>query len=184
LLNGALIASSLVAVVWIFPSAGALQRNAARNYPQQAVQYLQAHPVEGPLWNEYGWGGYLIWARHPQHHVFIDGRADIYEYSGILSDYLRIERLDSDALALLRKYDIRASLVRRNSPLSTLLRTAPGWQAVYRDDLSELFVYQDPAAAPEISSLAASPSEDFPASADLSPRSELRQAQFETVPNR
>ncbi|MBI2819852.1 MAG: hypothetical protein HYX73_07720, partial [Acidobacteria bacterium] len=41
LLNGALIASSLVAVVWIFPSAGALQRNAARNYPQQAVQYLQ-----------------------------------------------------------------------------------------------------------------------------------------------
>ena len=184
LLNGALVVPMLAALFWIFPSEGALHEQAANSYPLRAVKYLQAHSVAGPLWNEYGWGGYLIWARHPQHRVFIDGRADIYEYGGVLSDYLRIDRLDSRALALLRKYDIRASLVRRNSPLSTLLRTAPGWQAVYRDDLSELFVYQDPAPALEIPSRAASPSKKFPASAALLPQSELRQAQFATVPNR
>ncbi|MBI3933418.1 MAG: hypothetical protein HY316_01920, partial [Acidobacteria bacterium] len=183
LLNGALVVAMLAALFWIFPSEGALQEQAANSYPQRAVQYLQDHPIEGSLWNEYGWGGYLIWARHPKHRVFIDGRADIYEYSGILSDYLRIDRLHPDALSLLRKYDIRASLVRRNSPLGTLLRTAPGWSPVYADKVSELLVFQVPAPALEIPSLAASPSKEFPASAALLPQSELRQAHFETVPN-
>ena len=184
LLNGALIVSMLVAIVWTFPSEAALQETAARGYPQQAVKYLQEHPVEGPLLNEYDWGGYLIWARYPQDRVFIDGRADIYEYSGVLTDFSGIINLRSDTLSLLRKYDIRASLLRRKSPLSTLLRTAPGWDSVYRDELSEIFVYRDSSPSPATPPLITAQPEALSAFAAPPTQSEMRQGPWPAVPNR
>ena len=184
LFNAALAVPMLVAIVWIFPSESALREQAESSYPQGAVEYLQIHPIEGPLWNEYAWGGYLIWARHPQHRVFIDGRADIYEYSGVLADYMRIVRLHSGTLSLLQKYDIRASLVRRDSPLGTLLRSAPGWSPAYADEVSELFVYRGSSAMTETVSRMSSPAKESPASVALATQPELRQAHFDTVPNR
>jgi hypothetical protein len=184
LLNAALMASMIVAFFWMFPSQTELQQHTAKDYPHHAVQYLRDHPVEGPLWNEYVWGGFLIWARYPEHRVFIDGRTDIYEYSGTFSDYIRIARLDTATLALLHKYDIRASLVRRDSALGTLLHAAPGWTSVYRDELSEVFVYDASSPVLKTASPAEFPAGRFTASAALVQQSELRQALFPTVPNR
>jgi len=111
-------------------------------YPRQAVEYLREHPVAGPMFNEYGWGGYLIWKLGPEHKVFIDGRADIYEYAGVLSDYLRISQLDPDTLFLLRKYEVEGCLLERKAPLATLLAALPDWERVYSDKVSTLFVHK------------------------------------------
>lgn len=140
-LNFALIALLLFGVVKFFPSAQAVEQVVDQSYPQNAVAFLRDHPVPGPMLNEYGWGGYLIWSVHPVHKVFIDGRADIYEYGGVLSDYLSIVRLEPDTLRLLRKYRIQSCLVRRDDPLSTLLTALPDWQRVYADDISVIFVH-------------------------------------------
>ena len=139
-LNAALLAMVAVGLVAFFPSDREQQRLAGEHFPLKAVEYLRSHPVRGPMLNEYGWGGYLIWALSPQHKVFIDGRADIYEYAGVFQDYLSIIRLDPPTLRLLRKYGIESCLIQRKAPLATLLAALPDWEQVYADDVSVLFV--------------------------------------------
>jgi hypothetical protein len=53
-----------------------LQQTLAENLPVQAVQVIQQRHYSGALFNDYGWGGFLIWQlREP---VSIDGRAALY----------------------------------------------------------------------------------------------------------
>jgi hypothetical protein len=139
-LNAVLIALFAAGVVAFFPSSARLQRLIDRNQPRQAVDYLRSHPVPGPMFNDDFWGGYLIWAARGQQKVFIDGRSDAYEPSGVLADYMKILGRDSQALALLEKYGVRSCLVERSGPLRGWLDAQPAWQRVYEDDLSALFV--------------------------------------------
>ncbi len=92
--------------------------------------------------NEYGWGGYLIWSLGPNHKVFIDGRADIYDYGGVLSDYMSMTLLKPKTLSLLRKYGVEACLLQRDAPLVTLLAALPEWEEVYSDELSVIYVHK------------------------------------------
>ncbi len=140
-LNGVLILLLLVGLLRFFPSSDNLTRTMTQKFPVGAVKYLERHPPEGRMYNEYFWGGYLIWTR-PGSRVFIDGRADIYEYVGVFPDYLDISRMAPNTLFLLRKYDIGACLVQPNTPLSTLLRALPDWQITYEDKTSALFVHK------------------------------------------
>jgi hypothetical protein len=139
-LNAALLGMIAVGLVVFFPSDRKLERSAEKRYPVKAVEYVRSHPIRGPMLNEYGWGGYMIWALSPQHKVFIDGRADIYEYAGVLTDYLHIVRVEPHTLALLRAYGIESCLIPRKAPLGTLLGALPDWEQVYADDVSVLFV--------------------------------------------
>src|SRR5207248_1690503 len=126
-------------LVKCFPSSQELDRVIEDGFPVEAVNYLGEHPVPGPLFNEYFWGGYIIHTLVARQRVFIDGRADVYEHGGIHSDYLRIIGLDRDTLWLLRKYGIASCLIRRATPLATLLGALPEWKQVYADDVSVVF---------------------------------------------
>jgi hypothetical protein len=79
--------------------------------------------------------------------IFIDGRADIYEYGGVLSDYLSIMRLEPNTLQLMKKYDVEAFLIRQDAPLGTALMAMPGWERVYRDQVSAVYLKQPAATA-------------------------------------
>ncbi|MFZ0880738.1 MAG: hypothetical protein WCA98_14980 [Candidatus Acidiferrales bacterium] len=143
ILNAALIFLIALAIVKFSPTSDKLASILPQKFPVGAVSYLRQHPLDAPMFNEYGWGGYLIWAR-PEGKVFIDGRADIYEYAGVLSDYLDISRLAPNTLFLLRKYNVGACLLEPSNPLGTLLRVLPDWEIVYQDKTSILFVRKNP----------------------------------------
>jgi hypothetical protein len=138
-LNAVLITLFAVGLVAFFPSTASLERVIDHNQPRRAVDYLRLHPVPGPMFNDQFWGGYLIWA-FAGHPVFIDGRCDAYEPSGVFLEYIKIMRLDPDALALLEKYGVRSCLIERTAPVCTLLNSRQEWQHVYQDDLSVLYV--------------------------------------------
>jgi len=110
------------------------------SYPVQAIDYLRGHPVTVPMLNEYGWGGYMIYELYPKQRVFIDGRADFYEYAGVFSDYIEIMRIEPDAFRVLDRYDIQACLLQRKSTLATVLGQLPAWRIEYSDDVAVLFV--------------------------------------------
>ena len=139
-LNACIIVLLGLGMVFTLPSRQALDGAIEADFPAQAAAYLHQNPPPGPLFNEYDWGGYLIWRLGPRQKVFVDGRSDLYEHSGVLQDSLRIAELDSDALPLLSVYGVQACLIERDSPLATLLATQPGWKRAYSDDLSSLFV--------------------------------------------
>jgi hypothetical protein len=140
LLNALLMLLFAAGLIVFFPSTADLQRVIDRNQPRGAVDYLRRHPVPGRMFNDQFWGGYLIWAFAGEHAVFIDGRCDAYEPSGVLADYIRIIRLEQGALELLAKYGVSSCLIERNATLCTLLDAQPEWRRVYEDDLSVLYV--------------------------------------------
>ena len=111
-----------------------------------AVAYLDHHDVPGPLLNTYGFGGYLVWARGPEHKVFIDGRSELYEAGGLLNDYLQVLDIKPAGLAVLRFYGIKSLLLDRGEPLVTVLNALPDWQKVYFDNRSVIFVRREPVA--------------------------------------
>ena len=146
-LNALLIAAAILGMGRYFPSQAKLQHNVSEEYPVEAVEYLQHHPVAEPMFNAYPFGGYLVWATGPAHKVFIDGRGDLYEHTGTFADYLQIDGLKPNALALLQKYRIQSCLIGRDTPLATLLSAVPGWQQVYTDKVAVVFVRNEKSVA-------------------------------------
>jgi hypothetical protein len=141
ILNTALIAILAALLVLTFPGRTQLQEIVDATYPRKAIEYLRDHPQLGPLYNDYGLGGYLIWSLGNQHPVFIDGRADVYDYAGVYSDYFRITTVQPDALLLLHKYGVKSCLTGPDEPLATFLAGRADWKLVYRDKLSLIFVH-------------------------------------------
>ncbi|HUZ45088.1 MAG TPA: hypothetical protein VMW54_00480 [Terriglobia bacterium] len=139
-LNLVLITLIITGIVKFFPSDQKLEAELANKMPVQAVSYLRAHPDMGRMLNDAYWGGYMIDKLGPAHKVFIDGRFDIYEYSGVIADYLNITHLAPDARFLLRKYKIQSCFLPRESQLAVFLAASPRWRQVYQDNLSAVFV--------------------------------------------
>ena len=139
ILNFALITAIALGIGASFPSNSKLNRQFENHVPTKAVLYLKQHPNLKRVFNDANWGPYLLFVLGPSRKVFIDGRYDIYEYSGVLQDYLSIIHLAPGTLLLLKNYGVDACLVPRESSLATLLAAAPEWKSVYEDNLSVLF---------------------------------------------
>lgn len=139
-LNFAMMLLFVTVLLRLLPSRNDLGTAIEAKFPIRAVAYLRAHPVSGTMFNDYGWGGYMMLGTPGK--VFIDGRSQLYEDAGVYSDYLRIMSLDSATLNLLRKYDVQACLIRRDSPLATLLATQRDWLTIYSDSLSVVVVHR------------------------------------------
>ena len=148
--NAALMALVALGLLRAFPSSQEVRGAIAQYYPQRAAEYLRQNPVAGPMFNEYGWGGYLIWSLDAREKIFIDGRSQLYEENGVFADYLRITHLDRQTPVLLRKYGIGACLIERKTALATFLEALPDWERAYEDDLSVMFVHKEPGSGSRI----------------------------------
>ncbi len=126
----------IAGAVHYWPQESQLQATVGEQYPVKAMSYLQAHPASGPVLNFYLWGGYMNW-RDPDLKVFIDSRVDIFDYTGVLKDFLDLLALNNPE-PLLDKYQIRYVLFPHNEPLTYVLEHDPKWKVRYSDQLSVL----------------------------------------------
>jgi hypothetical protein len=124
-------------IAYYWPHEAQLQRSVDDQYPVKAVAYLQSHPATGPVVNYYLWGGYLNW-KDPDLKVFVDGRADIFEYNGIFKDYLALLMLE-DPDSILDKYKAHYVLLPLHDPFTHFMEHDDKWKTAYRDQLSVLF---------------------------------------------
>jgi hypothetical protein len=81
----------------------------------------------------------LIYKLGSTQPVFIDGRADLYEYSGVFPDYIVAALGQAGATNILARHNVRTCILNRTSALAALLRQSPDWKSVYSDDLSVIF---------------------------------------------
>lgn len=131
-----LAAFTVVAVA--FPRTTDLQRQVNQANPVKAVEFIRHAGLSGRMLNDYSYGGYLIWAA-PEHKVFVDGRADIFDWTGVLGEYQRWWLLRENPESLLDKYKIDLCLMSRNAGITQVLPYLPGWKRIYGDDLSVIF---------------------------------------------
>jgi hypothetical protein len=105
--------------------------------PVGAAEYLRQNPG-GKLFNEMGYGSYLIWAL-PEQGVFIDPRVELYPYE-MWQDYIRITR-GARYNELLAAYGADRLLLDRElqAELITALEGDAGWEREYEDAYAQVW---------------------------------------------
>ncbi|HZP16901.1 MAG TPA: hypothetical protein VFB00_02980 [Terriglobales bacterium] len=151
--NVAVILLLIGAMVYFWPREVRIRKSIEETYPAEVLPYLQAHPPRGNILNFYLWGGYLEW-HDPRPKVFIDSRVDIFEYAGVLKDYLDLLGADLQQHrpdAILEKYNIRYVLFPPSDSKNPLhvggglvyvLEHDPHWKAIYKDKVCVLLEKQ------------------------------------------
>lgn len=137
--NAIVIGSALLIVVLVFPSLENLEIQVQAASPVRAVEFLRSHQLKGPMLNDYGYGGYLIW-EIPEYPVFIDSRADLYEWTGIFDQYMKWSSLQTDPAWLPDKYGANLCLFPVDSNRDHILSTLNNWQRVYSDGQAVIYV--------------------------------------------
>lgn len=137
--NGVLMVAAIVAAFLAFPSQQLLAKQVEDGSPVKAVDYIKTHHLSGNMMNTFVDGGYLIWTL-PEHPVFVDGRADVFEWTGVLREFGEWAMLQSNPNALLDKYHIGFCLLEKDSPMAYVFPLMPNWKEVYSDDSSVVFV--------------------------------------------
>jgi hypothetical protein len=109
----------------------------AKGMPVRAVEVVKEKGWSGPLYNDYAWGGYLIWAlRMP---VSIDGRTNVHGDERIYrSDDTWNGRPDWASDPDLQKAGLVIGPVKAS--LTQLLRMDPHFELAYEDKLATVFV--------------------------------------------
>ncbi len=139
---GLAVAATVCVLLWAGAShwnvnSQRLFRDVSENFPAGAVSYIHRNHIQGPIVNEFTWGGFLIYAL-PEIPVFIDGRTNVHSQDDVVR-----------AVALYRgEAGWRNAPALRNAnlvicdhkwPLGGLLRGDPRFKVAYEDRVAVLF---------------------------------------------
>jgi hypothetical protein len=125
--------------------------NTTYHVPKGAADFISSIEIKDNIFNEYGFGGYLIWRLHPGKNIFIDGRAldpDVFKEYQIVASAL--ENPDHDWKDIIKKYDISCivmpPLLNHGAifPLVERLFDSEEWVLIYIDHLSLVFLHDTP----------------------------------------
>ena len=127
----------LAALVWTVAQTENNRSMVERIFPVKAVDHImKAGLNREKIYNDYDWGGYLIWRGIP---VFMDGRGEAYE-KDFMKKYIETLFAPESWRKMLNDYHVRYLLLKRSRALTTVLAEAADWKRVYQDDIAAIFV--------------------------------------------
>ena len=102
-----------------------------RSFPVRAVAKAREARLEGRMYNNFIWGGYLLhdW---PEQRVFIDGGTDHYGEK-LFNEWIQVWNLDAGWRDVLRRWNISFALIPPESRLADELIRDHRWDVWYRD---------------------------------------------------
>jgi hypothetical protein len=106
-------------------------------FPVAAVNQARIHRLPGPLFSEFAWGGYLIYA-WPEQKIFIDGGTDFFGEQ-IFREYVQIKQMRPSWRDLLERYHISLMLLEREKPFTYEVARDGRWMLWYCDSLAVVF---------------------------------------------
>lgn len=124
------------------PTNQILETRIEQVFPAKACDYIQDNHLSGPIFNDYGWGGYLMW-RLPEYPVSIDERLNLYgdEFSGAYFEVVmgkrRMETLPSFASAQLLLLPVNLAMAKA---LTTIPALQQQFREVYQDEIAIVLV--------------------------------------------
>lgn len=108
-------------------------------YPTYAAQFMEANHLEGNLVVPFDWGEYMIW-KSPNSRVSIDGRFRTVYPENIIEMSRAFAHGKPEGLSLLNDYSTILVLTKRHEAPHTFMEKRPGWQKIYQDPISKLFI--------------------------------------------
>jgi hypothetical protein len=110
-----------------------------RFFPVEAVSWLETHPQNGHMFNEFDWGGYLLLKLWPKQQIFMDGHTHIYG-EALTREYELVITQGNGWEQILQKYDVNWAILRVNTSLGRALSSSAGWRTAYEDKTAVIFV--------------------------------------------
>lgn len=111
----------------------------AESYPVAAVDHICKNMLSGPMFNDFDWGGYLIWAL-PELPVSIDGRTNLYGEQRLKRSMNTWAGVDWENDPQLMTANVIIAPKKKGYPLVELLRERPDrWKIEYEDSTAVLF---------------------------------------------
>jgi hypothetical protein len=102
-----------------------------RVFPVKAATYLETNPQNVKMFNEFNWGGYLLYRLWPEEQVFIDSQTDFYG-EGLSREYVQVASLQLGWENILSKYDVEWVIMQPEQPLVGALLERD-WVTLYQD---------------------------------------------------
>lgn len=133
----------LTALAWPFNISWTESPREGLPTPERAVMFLENNGYTDHIFNNYAWGGYLIFNNI---RPFVDGRADMYVLSGthVFQDYLAIFSGNQENPSnILKKYNVKVILISPYGQLRWYLEQTPEWKMAYLDNGAVIFIRKD-----------------------------------------
>jgi hypothetical protein len=137
--RGILLAGAILLTISIAGLRSGIAHDSGAIAPSAALASVVTHHIEGPVFNDYALGGYLIFRGIKP---FIDGRY-FYGDAFITRHFKAVAALDNELSQLLSQYNIKWTLLSPTNPAVTLLDHLPGWRRLYADDIAVVHVRED-----------------------------------------
>jgi hypothetical protein len=116
-----------------------LKAQVASKFPVHAVESIQTNGYSGPIYNDFNWGGYLIWTMRVP--VVIDGRTNLY--GGDRTDQsIATWNAQPDWSSDQQLMSAGIVIGPVKSPLTQVLRLDKRFRLAYEDKLAAVFVAQ------------------------------------------
>jgi hypothetical protein len=117
--------------------------NVDRPLPEDEADYLEEHGLTEGLFNQYEWGGYLLFRFPGKDLLFIDGRNDLYG-ADHNQRYMLAMQADPRWKEWFDEWGVKVVLLRRDPapPLAHVLDQDPDWQGAERPHVL-VFVRQE-----------------------------------------
>lgn len=129
------LGAAIVACVLVFT----ISRNSEAitdTYPVDAVAWAAENGLtDQPVFNDYEWGGYLIWEDVP---VFIDGRADLYG-DQFLEEFIATVRITPEWERPLDEWQPAWVLTSATGAQAAVLDASAVWDRAYEDEVAVIF---------------------------------------------
>lgn len=129
-----------IRAAWEYELPGSLET--PFRFPAQAVDFLERNPLNGPIFNELRYGGYLEFRLYPPKTAFVDGRM-ILRSAEFYREFLEAADYPDRFPAYRARYGFTHALLpisedRRFLPLAAHLVKSMDWKLLYCDGASAL----------------------------------------------
>jgi len=110
-----------------------------QDYPVYAADWMEKHPMQGNTFNDFNWGGYLLYRLWPGQHVFIDSQSDFYGET-LTRQSEEILNGEQNWEAKLSQYNVTRIIVPRDAELVQAAKQSIDWKIAYEDNVAIIFV--------------------------------------------
>lgn len=132
-----IVLTLLISAMWITgPSARSI-RYEPSVFPVHAIQWLEAHPPAGRMFNAFDWGGYILFHLWPEQKTFIESQTDVTGEA--TRKYETVVTLQEGWQEIFEAYSITWAIVPPEWPLAREL-AAQGWETAYQDQTATVLI--------------------------------------------
>lgn len=146
---GVLALTVLAAIALIAPALPSTQfrrtpLGSVGGFPAETAVWIAANRPDATLFNDYNWGGYLVYRFYGQRRVYIDGRTEMYG-ERFFDRFIQTTLAQPGWQQTLADSGAALVLIDPKEPLAHALAADPGWRLVFRE--ADVAVLYAPATA-------------------------------------